>query len=325
MWNELVEYGRWAPSPHNIQNWRLRAVSDTAAELFYDPGRLLPATDPTGRFTIVGLGVFVETLAVAARAHRLDVDLRPDERPFDPRATEPTRFGLLTLIPWAGAEELAPELILRRRTARGPYDARPVPDEVLRELERVAEGFGHRFTVESDPSFVEWVLELNRDTLFYDLSDDAARKEVGRWLRFSERRARATRDGFSPASLGFPGWLLFVFFRAHQLVELPGLRAAIRHLYFRTMRGTRTVGWLDGPFAEPRGWLQAGRLLARFWLTLTKHGVHLHPFGSIITNERANARLRERIGGDPWLILRLGYAPEPARSHRRTTEEVLVD
>ncbi len=53
----------------------------------------------------------------------------------------------------------------------------------------------------------------------------------------------------------------------------------------------------------------------------TRHGVFLHPFGSVITNPRAHRELLELVGeredGDMvWLLFRLGYSAEPPRSHR---------
>jgi hypothetical protein len=86
------------------------------------------------------------------------------------------------------------------------------------------------------------------------------------------RRGGETRDGFSPAALGFPGPLLRLFFHAHWLLELPGPRGLVHRLYRRTMRGSRTIGWLSGPFDEPHDWFQAGRMLLRLWLTITQHG-----------------------------------------------------
>jgi hypothetical protein len=70
-------------------------------------------------------------------------------------------------------------------------------------------------------------------------------------------------------------------------------------------------------------------MLVRIWLTLTANGIHLHPFGSVITNPRANARLRERIGFDdahgiPWLLVRLGRGAEPPRSFRLETDALLA-
>jgi hypothetical protein len=328
-WEELLELARWAPSPHNIQPWLLRPVSEHEAELLCSPGRLLPDTDPTGRFTMVGLGIFVETLAIAARAAGRDISAVYDGTALLPGGSAGLPFARLRMVGTAGREELGAELIHRRRTSRLPYDGTPVPDGVLHDLERVAGAFGHRVRFSSDPALVRWVLDLNLETLFFDLTDEHARREVGSWLRFSDRDAARRRDGFSPAALGFPGWLLYLFFHARRAFELPGIRTMVDRLYSRTMRGTTTVAWIQGPFDEPEHWVRSGRMLARLWLTLTKHGVQLHPFGSIITNEGANARLRERIEHDPrhgtvWLIMRLGYSAEPPRSHRLEAGELLV-
>jgi hypothetical protein len=328
-WPTLLATARWAPSPHNIQPWRLRVVDDDAAELLCAADRLLPDTDPTGRFSMVGLGVFLETLAVAARAHGADVESEYTHEPLVPNGRALIPFARLRLADAAAVELLEPDLIEARRTSRLPYDGRPVEPHVIAELERVASAWGHRARFSTDRELVDFVLDLNRETLFHDLSDDDARREVGRWLRFSGRAAAAHRDGFSPDALGFPGTLLFLFFHARRVFDLPGIRGLVDRLYMRTMRGTRTIGVLQGPFESPDDWIRAGRMLARFWLTMTRAGVQLHPFGSIITNEDANRRMRERLApdprhGTPWLIVRLGYSAEAPRSHRLRTDELLV-
>src|SRR5712691_10649606 len=203
MWPELIDLARWAPSPHNIQPWRLRIRSQTEADLLYDPARLLPETDPTGRFSVVGLGVFLETLAVAAHARGRDVEAEYATEHLEPGRGEPALWARLRLIPSAGESDLDPRLILERRTSRLPYDGRAVPANVLDELAAVAEDFGYRLSTSSDRALVDFVLGLNRDTLFEDLLEPVARREVGSWLRFSERAAAELRDGFSPSALGF--------------------------------------------------------------------------------------------------------------------------
>jgi hypothetical protein len=328
-WRKLLDYARWAPSPHNIQPWQLRPLSDDEAELLYLPDRLLPDTDPSGVFTISGLGIFVEHLAIAARGDGLDLDVDYPGTPLDPGANGARPFALLRLVHRRVDERLERHLLLERRTSRLPYDGKPVPREALRAVEQVAAQFGHRFSFSSEPETVDWVIGLNSDTMFYDMEDPVARTEVGRWVRFSAREARRRRDGFSPQALGFPGWLLWLFVHARWLFELPGVKQLVRRSYLRTMRGVRTVGWLTGPFATPVEAFAAGRMLARIWLTLTAHGIYLHPFGSVITNRRANARLRERIdvddaNGIPWLLVRLGRSAEPPRSLRLETDTLLA-
>ncbi len=62
---------------------------------------------------------------------------------------------------------------------------------------------------------------------------------------------------------------------------------------------------------------------------MTKHGVYLHPFGSIITNETAHQRLRQKFAVDEhentlWLVMRLGYSELPPRSLRKDLEEIIL-
>ena len=328
-WATLVQTARWAPSPHNIQPWRLRVVDERRAELLCAGERLLPETDPTGRFTMVGLAIFLETLAIAARAEGFDVEAEYALEPLVPDSAALLPFASLRLVPAGDRESLGRDLIAQRRTSRRPYDGRALELETLAELERVAAAWGHAVTFSSEPELVQFVLDLNRETLFYDLTDERARGEVGSWLRFSGRSAAETRDGFSPAALGFPGWLLLLFFRAPTPFALPGVRTVVRRLYDRTMRGTRDIGWLRGDFETPEDWIRSGRMLARLWLTMTARNVHLHPFGSIVTNEDAHRRLLERIPPDGgrgtlWLVFRLGRSEEPPRSHRLRADELLV-
>jgi hypothetical protein len=330
MWEALAEYARWTPSPHNVQPWQLRVRSESEADLLYVPARLLPAEDPLGRFLMVALGIFIEHLAVAARARGFDVESEYADVPaLDSEAAEPALFARLRLVPTPSRDDFDPELIVARRTSRVAYDGLPVPPDVFAELAAVCSAYGNNFFSSSDPELVSWVLALNRDTLFEDMTNAKTRREVGSWLRFSEREAGRKRDGFSPSCLGFPGWLLYVFFHYRGLFELPGLRQAVRRLYFRTMRGTSTIAWFVGPFEGPHDWTRSGRMLARLWLTLTREGLYLHPFGSTITNESAHEQLRARLGHDPaqgalWFVMRVGVSDEPPRSARLPRESILV-
>ena len=322
LWREFLEDARWAPSPHNVQPWLLRCCDDGTAEVSIPTDRLLRDTDPGGRFTGSGIGCLVEGLAVAARAHRLALTATSTGRV--PGDKDPV--VVLSLGP---ADEHTDEraLLRERRTSRLPFDGSPVEESLLDELSALSAAAGHTWQASTDPELVRWIVELNRETLFLDIADPIARAEVGHWLRFSNAEAARRRDGFSPDALGFPGWLLRLFFRRHALLELPGIRQGARWLYGRTTRGTRTIAWLRGPFETFEDGLAAGRLLMRLWLTMTREGVRLHPFGSVVTNPTANARLQARIEpgeGMLWLIMRLGRSAEPPRSHRREVDDLVA-
>jgi nitroreductase len=329
LWREGAAYARWAPSPHNVQPWRLRIISDTRSELYCDPSRLLRKTDPTSAFTTMGMAMFVEYLSVALHSRGYTVHAEYAGNPIDYRAARPVLFAALELRPADGDAAVDRELILARKTSRLSYDGNPVEDSVLERLVTFAGQGGHRFQSSSDPGLVAWTLELNRFTLFSDLDDADARGELRQWIRCTDPEAQEHKDGLWAHCLRFPGWLLRAFFDEHEKWAR-GWRADLcGRLLLRGMRGTRTVGWWSGPFEKPDDWVSAGRVLGRSWLELTRLGIQLHPFGSIITNPRAYARLTERLtapsGNDRiWMLFRVGRSDVPPRSYRLDEPKIFL-
>jgi hypothetical protein len=330
IWKDIIEYARWAPSPHNIQAWKFRLVSDSEAVLLFDPTRLLPGTDPTGRFTAAGFGILLETMSIAAAPHGLEVETTYLGQFLDSTKPGPTPFANLKLVPRTQPESFDRQLILDRRTSRLPYDDKVVSPAVLEKLSAIARDFGHVLEFSTEPSEVKWVVGLNADTMFYDMTDPIARNEVGGWIRFSKAEARRKADGLAAYAMLFPGLVMRLFVRANLLFRLPGIAQLSRRMYLNSMKGTRTVAWISGPFDTPEGWDKAGRMLARLWLAMTEQGVYLHPFGSVITNVKAHGRMDERFHNperkDPlWLLVRLGHSELPPRAHRLTVDQLLVN
>lgn len=328
-WREIIEYARWAPSPHNTQHWKFRLLDERRAVLLYDPARLLPVEDGAGRFMASAMGVLLETMSVAAAPLGLEVRATARNVPLDASATQPSPFADLELVERSEPEPLDRELIRTRRTSRLPYDDRPVSPEMLDELSRAAEQFGHQFEHSNDPEEVAWVIGLNADTMFYDLSDDATRREIGSWTRYSQAEAKRHGDGLAAFAMLFPGWLMRLFFERHWLFLLPGLRQLCKWNYKRSMRGTRTVAWLSGKFQEQSDCLVAGRALARMWLIMTKQGVYLHPFGSVITNPRSHEAMKGHFANSQrrhplWMLVRLGHNDEPPRALRLPLDQLIV-
>jgi hypothetical protein len=329
LWLELLEFGRWAPSPHNMQSWRFRIETDDSVTLLFDPDRLLPDTDPTGRFCTVGFGILLETLMIAAAPHHLAVHAEFIVRELDPHKKGPQPFARLTLVPRSSEETLSRQLILDRRTSRLPYDGVPVAQAVLDELSAVAGNFGHKLEFSTEPKQVDWVVRLNAETMFFDMSEARSRNEVGHWMRFSYADACARADGLAAYAMHFPGWLMRQFVVRNWLFTLAGVFQMVRAFYVRSMRGTRTVAWLSGPFEVHEDWVNAGRMMARLWLTMTKHGVYLHPFGSVITNPKSHALMAEHFANadrqhDLWMLVRLGHSELPPQAKRIPLAQLLV-
>jgi hypothetical protein len=304
-------------------------VSPTRAELYYDPRRLLPTTDPTGAFTIMGLAIFVEYLRIAVRSRGYDLRDAITEAPLDFFSPRLERVATLELVPAESPVLFDRRLILERKTSRLPYDGHVVEDEALQALAGIAARHGHQVGWSSDDAMVRWTMELNRFTMFDDLAEERTREELRRWMRYSSEDAQQSPDGLWSHCMRVPGWLMRNFFEDHARWGSGWRKRLSGDLLMRGMRGTRTVAWWSGPFRTPADWLATGRILAHTWLELTRRGIQLHPFGSVVTNPRAHAQLVERIGvteGDNqlWLLVRLGRSDTPPRSHRIDTARLFI-
>lgn len=329
VWEEIVDYARWSPSPHNVQPWKIKVLSETQAEIYYDPKRLLPVEDIPGRFITVGFGIFIEIMSVAAAPYGLQVKEECKNIPLNAAKDELQLFAKLSLVKRTDKEVLDRELIKSRRTSRLHYDGRKVPEEVLSELKKIAFEYDEEFTFSTDPKMIEWVLDLNRDTIFYDLEEKATRDEIGSWVRYSKKEAIQKKDGLWSYCMIVPGSLMYLFFKKRWIFELPLIKQFSRKFYLDSTSGTATIGWLKASFETPQEWMRAGHMLARLWLCMTKHGVYLHPFGSIITNSKSHKRMLEKFDVAEgkkivWLLMRLGYSKVPPRSLRLEMNDILV-
>jgi len=328
LWKEFLEYARFAPSPHNVQPWKVKLISATEADLFYDPKRLLPDTDSTGRFLMTGFGIFIEALCIAAKAKGYTIKTDFVTKVLDSHQHSFVLLAHLTLVPTEEYDNLDRELIKQRRTSRLAYLPRPVEDSVIKELKNTAQNFGQTMTFSSDPETIDWILKLNKDTMFYDMNDDKARNEVGHWIRYSRGEAYQKKDGLWAYCMNTASALLYIFFHARWIINLPIINQLTAKFYLSTTK-TTTIAWLQGPFGNFEAWVKSGRMLIRLWLTMTKNCIYLHPFGSIITNDIAHKRLREKFNTDEsvntlWLIMRLGYSEKPPASLRLNLEDILI-
>lgn len=328
-WHEILQYGRWAPSPHNMQSWLFQVEDEDTVTLMYDPKRLLPGTNPSGSFMHVSFGILNETLSIAAAPLGLEVEATYLDVKLDPTKEGPQPLATLKLVKRSSPELLDRELIHKRQTSRLPYDGRRIPEAVHQQLAKIAEQYGHKYEYSDDKTEVDWVVRLNADTMFYDMSNREARDEVASWMRFSRKDAVKRADGLAAYTMGVPGPLMWLFANANWAFRLPGVYQLVRSRYEKGMAGTSTVSWLSGPFETSADCERAGRMMARMWLIMTQHGVYLHPFGSVITNPQAHAQMDEHFQNedrehDLWMLMRMGYSEAPPKAQRMPLAQMII-
>jgi nitroreductase len=305
---ELVHAATLAPSMHNTQPWRFRLLRDAETiELYADPDRMLPRSDPHGRAVHIACGAALFNLRVAAAAAgRLAVAR------LLPVPAEPLLLATVRLSGQHRPDEADRDMyaaIPARHTNRGPYSGRPVPPGVLAELAAAAQLEGATLSLPGDDE-THRLLRLIADAETDLIGDPAYHEELARWVGGERDKegipgsATGPRDprGRTPVRDFLPGHPTgYAWFE-----EQPQL----------AVLSTATSTKLD--------WLRAGQAMQRVLLTATQHGIATCPLTQPL--ETADAwQVRDPVSGrgTPQLILRIGYGLPAPVTPRRPVRDVL--
>ena len=310
----------------------MQLVSDFEADLFIDSQRTLPKEDITGSFIILTMGMFIEALRLlaAAEGYRLEHTEYHEPSWFAQEILknhEPTVFPFARLRLHEGEKsDFDPSLFLKRRTSRITLEPKPVPAAALKSFKELGDKWNQRYEQVTDPATIEAILKKNTEAVFEDLNNPAYHDEIVEWFRFSDKQAKATRDGLDYRCMNTSRIAYWLTARFPKLLQLPLSRSLLARVYRSQLGHVPTIGMLAGDFWAPESAFNTGSFLMQFWLLTAQHDLYLHPYGNLVTNKRAAAWLLETTGvPDVWLIFKIGYSREPPKSYRRRVEEILLD
>ena len=348
---QVLDVARWAPSGDNTQPWRFEISGDTTVVVHGFDTRSHCVYDLDGRASQISLGALLETMSIAASAHRWEMDfLRRAGQPDD-RQTFDVAFSLSS----DRVRDPLLDFVKTRTVQRRPMQARPLTEAEKSKLEAC---LAPRFSV-------RWLEGLQTKWQVANLMFSNAKVRLTMPEAFEVHRAviewgaQYSEDRMPDAALGadslttrlmryvMKDWARVEFFNRYlagtvaprlQLDLIPGLACAAHFVLVDEL----TRGTIDDH-------VEAGRAVQRFWLTATQLGLHQQPemtpliFGSYVRAGmpftrvpkvaalagRVAARLKDVIGVDPgravWMG-RLGAGPAAtARSVRLPLSSLMKD
>lgn len=330
IWNAVVSKAISAPSPHNVQPWKIQIVDEREAILHLDLERTLPAEDVTGSFIISAMTMFLEAVEIAAESlgfastYQLlnDVERLPE---LVLGRSGMLSFARIRLDPQSGATSSPLALALQNRvTSRLPYQTSPVDHARLAEAAEEAARHGLVFGSTSDPQQIRRILNVNVAALFHDLNDPKYHDEIAQWFRCGEREERLRRDGLSSRCMNMSALQMRIARDRPGVIKAPALDRLLAFYYVKSLR-CGTIAYLSGEFWKPAAALIAGHALLRVWLALTLQHLVIHPLGNLVTNKTAAAAVEQDLGvGDIFFIFKVGDSAPAPRSLRRPLEHFFV-
>jgi hypothetical protein len=323
-----------APNPHNMQPWQVELVGTDEFVLTVDAGRLLPHTDPFSRQITIGLGCFLELMALAAAetGHRLETAIFP-------AGADAER---LTADPVATVRFVADETVRRdplfahtldRRSLKEPFDvARTVPAPALDTL-RSAAPHGSAVGGTIDAAEVAFWRDLTADALRVEFETPHTYKESVDVLRIGRVAIEATPDGIDLSGPLVEFGALMGQLDRDDLLD-PASMAFRQGLESSLAAAQTAMGhvWLVSGENSRAAQIAAGRDWLRINLAATGLGIGLQPLSQALQEypemaapyEETHRRLAPG-GGTVQMLARLGYGPEVPASPRWPLEAKLKD
>jgi hypothetical protein len=306
----LVESAILAPSVLNTQPWLFRSRAGVI-DLYADPRRGLPVTDPQGRARAVSCGAALLNLRLAVFASGRIPVLRLLPDPSDPDHLAEVRIGGRHVA--TPVEQRLHSAIPLRRTNRLPFSSDGLEREVVPALVEAAAiegGILHVLARSEVPDIIRSVRAADRALR----RDQAARREILGWIR----RNPSARDGISQLALGpaprDPSAMVRDFAMA---TPIEGRGSAD----FET---SPTLAVLYTRGDSPAEWVVAGQALQRVLLTATTHDVSSSLLTQPLEMPGLRGLLRVPTVGPvvPQALLRLGYGGTVPPTPRRPLAEV---
>ncbi|QDG77893.1 twin-arginine translocation pathway signal protein [Labrenzia sp. PHM005] len=314
-----LSYALLAPNPHNRQPWLIELTGDDAFRLHRDETRDLPHTDPHLRQIFVGLGCFLEQMAIAAtiKGFEAQIDLFPDG--LDGPIAD------VRLIEGAKADRLA-DHIMDRRSCKEPFQEKPVPTALQDELRQYG-------SVWTKPGDVARIKTLTWDAWMTEMNTHRTLKESVELMRMGKAEINANPDGID---LGGPFleslMLAGILTRENQLDPTStGFQEGVK-IYTEMLNATPAYISLTTAGNTRFEQIDAGRRWLRLNLETTRLGLALHPVSQALQEFEEMAphyaeahRLLAKPGETVQMLGRLGYGPATPRSPRWSLETRIMN
>lgn len=312
----MAEAARLAPSVHNTQPWRLRALADGLA-VHEDVDRALPVLDPRGRLRTISCGAAVlnAVVALAAAGSTPRVEILPE-------GPDSTLLAVVRAGPAhpPSVDDLADAAAVpRRRTHRRVHSPEPVDSDVLGDLERSVAREGARLTVVDRPTR-RAVARLLARAVQTQAANGELVGEIDAWIRHWGSGEEPV-DGIPVGSLGTAPYPV------DSLVQEQTDTGVVRAEEVEEVLDTSTLVAISTSGDRRRDWLVAGMALERLLLRATGAGLVATFADQATQDPRTRQELAEVLDvlGFPQVVLRLGHPlvdvpPTP----RRPLEELLT-
>ncbi|MEH6578930.1 MAG: twin-arginine translocation pathway signal protein [Amphritea sp.] len=287
---QVLGYAILCPNPHNKQPWIIRLTGPRSFDLYVDPERLLPATDPFYRQIHIGQGTFLETLAIAATGlgHEARIDYFPQGMYSNTELlNKPVASIELIERPGLTPDPLFAHLLTRHSNKR-EYDNRSLTQTETETLHTFhGQDNNHPLTIVNSGEAKHHFEQILTDAMQIEVGDKERDHETIAMFRFNENEVKKYRDGFGLSQGGLTGFKkVFVenFILSRESVENDPTEFGEQAVTMtqKAAASTATFAWITTSGNSRLDQVKVGRDYCRINLKTTAMGLAQHPMSQVL-------------------------------------------
>lgn len=286
----VLTYAMLCPNPHNKQPWIIRFTGSNSFDLYVDPERLLPATDPYYRQIHIGQGTFLETLAIAATGlgHEAFIDYFPQGMYGNKELLDKPVASIKLIEQTTIAPDPLFAHLLNRHSNKREYDKIGL-NLAERDVLQAFHGSKsrHPLTIVHSPEAKQHCERILTEAMQIEVGNPSRDEETIKMFRFNEDEVTKYRDGFGVEQAGLSGLKKFfveTLLLSRENVEKDpssfGQQAV--EITQNVAASTSTFAWMSTPSNQRVDQVKVGRDYCRFNLKATAMGIAQHPMSQVL-------------------------------------------
>lgn len=311
---QIVDYARLAPSVHNTQPWRITGLDAHSVEVSIDDTHTLKEGDPTGRQTVISLGIFCEAFIVAAQQFGLVCR----HTAYDP-GLRTARLRFVPLKPKLDTSLL--RLLQSRTTDRSIFKPVELSQVAIAKIEAAGKSIGIETVVSTDPQVISATATLTSKGIGLALNSPGFRSELSRYL---VEPWGHKRRGIAVRSLSLPILLELV---QPWFVRLGSGSQAEANTELKRWRSASGDVIILGEGDMPFYWFEAGRAYLRVSLAIEGLGLSQATSAAIVEASDYHEDIENLLGTSKRILALMRIGRGSTRRHgspRVSTNELIT-
>ena len=336
---QVLAYAILAPNPHNKQPWIIRLTGPMNFDLYIDPERLLPETDPVHRQIHIGQGTFLETLSIAATGlgYQAVIDYFPLGSYSNAElADKPVASIKLFKNEGIEVDPLFSSLLTRHSNKR-EYNGYQLDKNEIATLQNTHSMYSeYPLIFQSSPSAKAVLVKTLTQAMQLEVGNKKRDMETVKMFRFNDDEVRQHRDGFGVSQAGLTGITKLIaetFFLDREAVEKDSTEFGQQAVDItqKVALSTNTFAWISTPSNTRLDQIKVGRDYCRMNLQTTMMGLAQHPMSQVLQEYDDMLALQQSFKKSfniPYdetvqMLFRLGKAEPVAHGPRRLVKQLI--